>query len=157
MFNALPGAITPAPSSGGGGGIELSYVHLKASTIARGSTNTTIARFQTVVGSAGSDLTVTDSSTLGTYVTVNTAGTYAVWAAYPHSGASNVGIKKAAALENTFALSDTAFQNAYTYMSSNGICAAEFECEVGDKIWVAHSGALGTQTAMSNFRVRRVA
>lgn len=155
MFSPLPGAITPAPSSGGG--VELSYVHLQASTIGRGSTNTTIARFQTVVSSAGSDLTVTDSSTDGTYVTVNTAGTYAVWAAYPHSGAANVGIKKAAVLNNTFATSDGSFQNGYTYMSSNGIAAAEFECEVGDKIWVAHSGALGSAIQMSNFRVRRVA
>lgn len=57
-----------------------------------GSTNTVIRRFATVVTNQGSDITYTDSATLGASFTINNAGVYAISYVDNSSGSQNAGI-----------------------------------------------------------------
>ena len=47
-------------------------------TNGKGSTNTSVFRWTNVLSNTGSDITYTDSTTLGGYFTINTAGMYAI-------------------------------------------------------------------------------
>jgi len=49
-----------------------------STTNGKGSTNTLVYRWTTVLANTGSDVTYTDSATLGGYFTINTAGMYAI-------------------------------------------------------------------------------
>lgn len=58
-----------------------------------GSTNTKIRRFTNTAENTGTGLTITDSSTLGTYITVNEAGIYSISYSDGHStGTERFGI-----------------------------------------------------------------
>lgn len=57
-----------------------------------GSTNTKIRRFTNIVTNQGSDITYTDSATLGASFTINTAGVYAISYGDQFSGSASMGL-----------------------------------------------------------------
>jgi hypothetical protein len=77
-----------AGSGGGGGGANTgtpSEIRLDSSN-GHGSTNTAIIKWTTITTNTGSDLTLTQSATLGDSVTVNTAGNYTCYIAKDYNG-----------------------------------------------------------------------
>jgi len=70
----VDGAVTPADTQQGA---LPSLVRCKTHN-GYGSTNTRIPRFTTTITNQGSDITYTDSATLGASFTINTTGVYAI-------------------------------------------------------------------------------
>src|SRR5574343_66244 len=83
-----PGAVTPDKTQVGA---LPSMVRLNTAN-GYGSTNTKIRRFTNVVTNQGSDITYTDSATLGASFTINTAGVYAVSYGDQFSGTASMGL-----------------------------------------------------------------
>lgn len=129
-----------------------SYHSVRGST-ARGSTNTLIYRWTSVVDNVGSDITYTDSATNGGSWAINRAGVYSVSVSIDVGHNGYIAIKKAAAVSNTFDATDImvaseAATGITQTMSWTGYCAA------GDDIWVATNTATNpTGTPVNNNRV----
>lgn len=107
-----------AAATGNGEAVRYEQVVLSASRAvlwyvgagARASSNTNVMRFPTLDSSrsTGSGITRSDASTTGTYFEVDTAGIYQVSCTYcPTGGTADVAIKAAAAVNNSFAGTDT--------------------------------------------------
>ncbi len=128
------------------------YHSVRGST-ARGSTNTLIYRWTSVVDNVGSDITYTDSATAGGSWAINRAGVYSVSVSIDVGHNGYIAIKKAAAVSNTFDATDIMVASEATTgitqtMSWTGYCAA------GGDIWIATSVATNpTGTPVNNNRV----
>lgn len=80
------GAVTPAKTEMGA---LPSMVRMSGGT-GHGSTNTMIRRFTSILSTQGTDITVTQSATLGDSFTINRAGVYAISYSDSFSGAGNL-------------------------------------------------------------------
>jgi hypothetical protein len=120
----------------------------------RGSTNTNILRYPVVDKSFGDGLTATDSATLGTYITVAAEGLYSVSASGTSSGSGGIGIKRAAALNNNYAFTNTDFPlNIVSDGGTGGESSGNVYCNAGDLIWVAGNGALANNPTRAHLSV----
>jgi hypothetical protein len=127
-----------------------SYSVVRGSTV-RGSTNTRIYRWTAQVDSSGSDVTYTDSAADGGYWTVATAGIYTVTASQEANTPTDIAIKAAAALSNTFdetsikAVASTPGVGATT-MHWTGPLAAN------DRIWISCAAETNPGGTSANYR-----
>lgn len=129
----------------------LSYHSVRGST-ARGSANTLIYRWSSVVDNQGTDITYSDSATAGGSWAINVDGIYAVSFSIDVGHNGFVAIKKAAAVSNTFDATD--IMVAIEAFTGTGIAAAwTGYCAAGSDIWIATSGATNpTGTPVNNQR-----
>lgn len=104
MTNLRPGPVGGTSSASSGTVSSDAYLEFECTgAAARGSTNTNIMHFQSLVRSQDDDsiFTVTNTAAAGTYVQVSTAGFYDVTAVVQASGAVGVGVS-AGVPNNTF-------------------------------------------------------
>jgi hypothetical protein len=157
-INIVTGAVT----SGTRGSITLdasdvivanhAYHSVRGST-ARGSTNTLIYRWTSIVDAVGSGITYTDSAANGGSWAISQAGIYSVSCSIDVGHNGYVAIKRAAAVSNTFDATDIqvaveALTGYTVQLSWTGYCAS------GDDIWIATSAATNpTGTPVNNNRV----
>lgn len=133
--------------------------HRVRGSTARGSTNTLIYRWATVVLAEGTSVTYTNSATLGGYWTINDAGIYSVSMSQGPGHSGTIAIKTAAALSNTY--DETSIRVAVS-CSSFEICAASWTgaLAASDIIWIASEGAVnpsGLGANLKNVLVTRIA
>jgi len=119
---------------------------------ARGSTNTNIARWSTLINSVGSDLAIVQSAANGDHFTVATAGYYIITVGLLPGGLVDNQIKIGSALNNAMTYSQTDFRAGKTasvgYLmtfSWTGYIAAN------DKIWLASGGLPDNTDPLLNF------
>jgi hypothetical protein len=128
-----------------------SYHSVRGST-ARGSTNTLIYRWTSVVEAVGTGITYTDSATAGGSWAINEEGIYTVSMSIDAGHNGYIAIKKAAAVSNTFDATDImlpgeALVGIAMSLSWTGFCAA------GSDIWIATNTATNpTGTPVNNQR-----
>jgi hypothetical protein len=150
-FAASTGAITLSTLTVTG----KSYSVVRGSTV-RGSSNTRIYRWTAEVATSGSDITYTDSAADGGYWTVATAGIYTVTASQEANTPTDIAIKAAAALSNTFdetsikAVASTPGVGATT-MHWTGALAAN------DRIWISCAAETNPGGTSANYRTVTVA
>jgi len=84
-----------------------------------GSVNTAIPRFSNLQSSIGSDITYSDSATLGASFTINADGIYSISYAGVHDSAQGIGISKNST-ELTTAIASIATANRLTHEGSTG-------------------------------------
>lgn len=99
-----------------------------------GSTNTVIRRFTNVVTNQGSDITYTDSATLGATFTINTAGVYAISYSDPFNAASASGIS----LNSSQLTTSIQTVNAADVLAWSGSAAANVP---GNSSWIGYLSA----------------
>lgn len=128
------------------------YHSVRGST-ARGSSNTLIYRWTSVVAAVGTGITYTDSAASGGSWAINQAGVYAVSCSIDVGHNGYVAIKRGAAVSNTFDTTDiqVAVEAVAGYtleLNWTGYCSS------GDDIWIATSSATNpTGTPVNNNRV----
>ena len=127
-----------------------------------GSTNTQIRRFTNVVANQGSDITYSDSATLGASFTINTAGVYNISYNDSFGGATFLGISLNSSQLTTAiqTITDADRLALGTCPAANlaGLVSGSFYLPAGSVIR-AHadsSGGIG-QAARCNFTITRVA
>ena len=154
--------VTGAVTSGTRGAITLdasdvivanpTYHSVRGST-SRGSSNTLIYRWSSVVDAVGSGITYTDSAANGGSWAISKAGIYSVSCSIDVGHNGYVAIKRAASVSNTFDATDIqvaveALTGYTVHLSWTGYCAS------GDDIWIATSAATNpTGTPVNNNRV----
>jgi hypothetical protein len=118
-----------------------------------GSTNTKIRRFTTTVTNQGTDITYTDSATLGASFTINTSGVYAITWSDNFANAEVLGITNNADA-GTLSVRSCAIANVYATSASAGanfevICSVTAYLPAGTVLWPRTNGAFaaGTSTA----------
>lgn len=157
MYIPAIGGIQPGTggSSSGSSASVPSVIHYGSTSVSKGSTNTLIARFPTQIESSGTDLTFTDSATLGSYVTVNTAGRYVVEFSIPVSAIpSSTGIKVNTSLNNTLTNSDTDLPRGYKYESYVTSHSVELNLEENDLVWIVSANTLAAFPHFMKFYMR---
>ena len=128
------------------------YHSVRGST-SRGSSNTLIYRWSSVVDAVGSGITYTDSAANGGSWAISKAGIYSVSCSIDVGHNGYVAIKRAASVSNTFDATDIqvaveALTGYTVHLSWTGYCAS------GDDIWIATSAATNpTGTPVNNNRV----
>jgi hypothetical protein len=127
--------------------------HSVRGATARGTVNTLIYRWTSVVDNVGADITYTDSGNDGGSWAIVNAGVYSVCVSIDAGHAGYIAIKKAAALSNTF--DETSIQVAAESAPGETITASwTGYCSVGDDIWIATSAVTNpTGTPVNNNRV----
>ncbi len=128
------------------------YHSVRGST-ARGSTNTLIYRWSSVVDNTGTGITYTDSATDGGSWAITQDGIYCVSVSLDVGHNGYVAIKKAAAVSNTFDATD--IQVAVEAITGNTVAMTwTGYCASGSDIWIATSVATNpTGTPVNNARV----
>lgn len=144
--------ILPTGGGGGGGASSAGAVRLGSNSQARGSTNTNIHRFNTVVQNDGGVFTVTDSATNGTSIQVSTTGWYQV-SAYVGASSAFVAIKTDTSLNNNFSTSDTDYAVPADAGSVGGNPSGLVYLSANDLLWVVSSGTLPGTPARDFFAV----
>lgn len=154
--------MTIGATSGGGGFAGDSFFKVNNGN-GHGSTDNRVRRFDTVVGSAGSDISHSTTAANGTRFTINTAGLY--YMSYSDrygSGSVELGITLNQTLLTTGTSSNPVglVLAATTTPSGNwSQCSAVYYLEVGDVIRASTSGSADSSgtTPMTQFNIRRIA
>lgn len=136
-----------------------SYVHLTTGN-GHGSSGTTVRRFSTTVGSAGSDLTYADSSTNGMSVTVNTTGLYHIsFSDMRTTNSTEVVITKNASSLSAgpFTLTNgTCLAVAFSPVNTWAHCSAVAYLAANDVIRAQDSGSNDDTTNRAIFRMVKI-
>jgi hypothetical protein len=128
-----------------------------------GSINTAIRRFTNVVTNQGSDITYTDSATLGANLTINTAGVYAI--SYEDNGTLAadlaISLNSAELTTNAYQITPVSRLCGATFQGGNacGACASTVVyLPVGSVIRPhLNTGTTSYNAACANFTITRVA
>jgi hypothetical protein len=126
-----------------------------------GSTNTCIARFTTVVSNIGSDITYTDSASLGGSFTINTSGVYSInWNATLGTANSMVGIslntsQPATQVFNIAAAERLGIQQCYATASNDQVSWTGY-LAAGSVIRAHNDGTAFFGTQYTTFTISRV-
>lgn len=126
----------------------------------RGSTKTTVVRWSTVAdNNGGSDLSATDSSTLGFYYTVNTSGVYTVAGSlYQVAGASTVYLGVGANVVDISANTESEIRTSQTH-SSGAVQGFSWSGYIasGSKVWLSsYQAPSNTYPLLNQFSIARV-
>jgi hypothetical protein len=136
-----------------------SFIWLTA-TNGYGSTNTTIKRYSTTVTNQGSDITYTDSATLGAAFTINTNGVYAISIIANAVSGTYPGISVNSSQLSTVIYSITASNRlGYSYSSggNSGMTTVCVYLSAGSVIRPHTDGAATTVATVEQFQIVRVA
>jgi hypothetical protein len=146
-----PSALTCAPCSI----VRQSYAWFDTLT-ALGSTNTNVTRYTNINKSAGTDLTITQSSTLGDSITVNKDGKYSVFASLRGVGATTlIAITK----NSTTTTASGQICSGFGPNGDHGCTSATVFLKKNDVIRVITANAIGnlnTANSETKFGVERV-
>lgn len=125
-----------------------------------GSTNTKIRRFTTVVTNQGSDITYTDSETLGAAFTINISGVYAISYNDSFTVGSNSGISLNSSQLTTgigsIAAGDVIAQATNTANAASAVSASTLYLTAGAVVR-AHTAGDSTGAVVAQFTICRVA
>jgi hypothetical protein len=127
------------------------YHSVRGST-ARGSTNTLIYRWTSVVEAVGTGITYTDSATAGGSWAINEEGIYTVSMSIDAGHNGYIAIKKAAAVSNTFDATDIMLAGEALVGIAMSLTWTGY-CAVGADIWIATNTTTNpTGTPVNNQR-----
>lgn len=159
---------TPLPVLQGGLGGATGFASVVQSMVrlntanGYGSTNTAIRRFTNIVTNQGTDITYTDSATLGGTFTINTAGVYSI--SYSDQGvvAADFGLSlnssQLTAAIGSIAVSDVLIMGTTPGASLNIPMAVSMYLAAGSIIRAhTNSAAVGTSPNKTAFTITRVA
>ena len=127
-----------------------------------GSTNTVIRRFTIIVTNQGSDITYTDSATLGATFTINTAGVYTISYNDQFNAANDMGISLNSS-QLTTPITSITNSDILSVTSSIASARAGFASFTGylvaGSVVRAHTalGVTGTSVNLCQFTITRVA
>ena len=127
-----------------------------------GSVNTKIRRFTGVISSVGSDITYTDSATLGGSFTINSSGIYAISYTDSFSAAADFGVSKNSNELTTSLPSITRYTDMITFAttssaSTRAFCGVTLYLEAGDIIRAHTNGqTAGAQVNDTRFTITRI-
>lgn len=132
------------------------YSSIRLSTTnGKGSTNTLVYRWTTVLANTGSDVTYTDSATLGGYFTINTAGMYAISLTVDaNTNGAVFGISLNATTGSAAGYLASALSTSANYPNT---MATTVVLAVGDVIRGIGGSPVGTNNANSRLVISRVA
>ena len=150
----VDGSITPAKTQVGA---LPSMVQLNTAN-GFGTTNTQVRRFSSVTTNQGSDITYTDSATLGATFTVNANGVYVVsYTDQLNTTAANLGVtlNSLASIGSAAAPILCAAMTAAAGVATS--CAGGFYLAAGSVIRALASAPSGTSGPLCSFTITRVA
>ena len=125
--------------------------HRVRGSTARGSTNTMIYRWATVVSTTGSDITYTDSATSGGYWQVNTDGVYSVSMSQGAGHTGTIAIKSSNFVSNTY--SETTIRVAVSCANGEISSASWIGALVsGSYIWIASDLTINPGSLSANLK-----
>ena len=113
--------------------------------LGNGSTNTAIRRFTNIVTNQGTDISYTDSATLGASFTINTNGVYAISFTDSYSAAQNGGISKNSTQLTTSVVSITASD----LLSAGGSAAANAWSSTAVVVYLVATDIIRAHTAVT--------